>query len=81
MTRGQANLLRAFSLWTVYVWVTRIINILGDDEHSGGFKFVHSLLALVSIAFAVACWVVVMRNRRRLGRAGATPTASRVGER
>ena len=64
MTRGQANLLRAFSSWTVYVWVTRMWNIWRDDQ-SVGFKLVHTVLAVVSIAFAVACWVVVSRVRRR----------------
>jgi ABC-type nickel/cobalt efflux system permease component RcnA len=64
MTRGQANLLRAFSIWTVYVWVTRLWNIWGDDQGIG-FKLVHTVLAVVSVAFAVACWVVVSRVRRR----------------
>lgn len=64
MTRGQANLLRAFSLWTVYVWGFRIFTILGDDERSTGFKVVHSFLALVSVAFAVGAWIVVARVRR-----------------
>ena len=64
MTRGQANLLRAFSIWTVYVWVTRMWNIWRDDQ-SVGFKLVHTVLAVVSIAFAVVCWIVVSRVRRR----------------
>jgi ABC-type nickel/cobalt efflux system permease component RcnA len=64
MTRGQANLLRAFSIWTVYVWMTRMWNIWRDDQ-SVGFKLVHTVLAVVSIAFAVACWIVVRRVRRR----------------
>jgi hypothetical protein len=64
VTRGQANLLRAFSLWTVYVWGFRIFTILGDDERSTGFKVVHSFLALVSVAFAVGAWIVVARVRR-----------------
>ena len=66
MTRAQALLLRAFSVWTVYVWATRIVNIVGDD-HSAGFKIVHSILAVVSIAFAIAAWVVVTRVRRSPG--------------
>ena len=70
MTRGQANLLRAFSIWTVYVWVTRMWNIMKDDQHSAGFKAVHFTLAVISVAFAIACWIVVMRNRRRFGAAG-----------
>ena len=64
MTRGQANVIRAFSIWTVYVWVTRIWNIVRDDQ-SVGFKVVHALLAVISIAFAVAVWVVVAQVRRR----------------
>src|SRR5437870_3130164 len=40
MTRGQANVIRAFSIWTVYVWVTRMWNIARDDQ-SIGFKAVH----------------------------------------
>ena len=63
MTRAQANLLRAFALWTVWVWATRVGNVLGDDR-SVGFKVVHIVLAVVSIAFAVATWVVVARVRR-----------------
>lgn len=63
MSRAQANLLRAFSLWTIYVWATRIWNIVADD-HSLGFTVVHSALAAISIALAVAAWVVVARVRR-----------------
>jgi len=46
------------------VWVTRLWNIWRDDQ-SVGFKLVHTVLAVVSVAFAVACWVVVSRVRRR----------------
>ncbi len=64
MTRLHANILRAFAAWTVFVWGVRIRNIWGDD-HSVGFKAVHSILAVVSVAFAVACWWVVTQNRGR----------------
>jgi hypothetical protein len=64
MTRGQANVVRAFSIWTVYVWVTRLWNIWGDDQ-SVAFKLVHTFLAVVSVALAVAAWVVVSRVRRK----------------
>lgn len=70
MSRAQANLLRAFSLWTLYVWGFRIFTIVGDDERSTGFKVVHSALAVVSVAFAIATGVVVARVRR------ATATAA-----
>lgn len=57
-------MLRAFAGWTVWVWATRIWNMLGDDR-SVGFKVVHSVLALVSIAFAVVTWGIVRRVRAR----------------
>jgi hypothetical protein len=64
MTRTQSLVLRAFAVWTVWVWGTRIWNIWGD-EHGVGFKLVHTVLALVSVTFAVACWVIVSRVRGR----------------
>ncbi len=64
MTRRQSVLLYAFSIWTLWVWGTRIWNTVGDDERSTGFKVVHIVLAVVSVAFAVAAAVVVRRVRR-----------------
>jgi hypothetical protein len=63
--RTEALVVRAFAVWTVYVWGTRIWNILGDSSTSTAFKVVHSVLALVSVVFAAAAWVVVSRVRRR----------------
>lgn len=64
MTRTHRLILRAFAVWTVYVWGTRIWNTLGDDTRSFGFKAVHVVIALVSVAFAVAAWIVVSQIRR-----------------
>jgi hypothetical protein len=64
VSRRQSLLLYVFSLWTVWVWGTRIWNIWNDDEREFGFKMVHSVLAAVSVALAVAAWFVV-RNIRR----------------
>lgn len=69
LTGKQALLLRAFSGWTIYVWTTRIWNIWRDDARDVPFKAVHSVLAVVSVAFAVAALLVVQRNRRSV----ATP--------
>lgn len=66
MSRRDALVLRAFSAWTVYVWVTRMWNILHDDERDAAFKTVHMVLAVVSVAFAVAAWSIVSRSRRRV---------------
>lgn len=68
LTSRQALLLRAFAVWTVYVWGNRIWNIwtnpLSPQAEELGFKVVHTVLAVVSVAFAGAAWVVVGRNRR-----------------
>lgn len=66
MNRREALVLRAFAGWTVWVWLTRIWNVLGDGDRGVGFKVVHSLLALVSVAFAVFCWRIVTNIRRRV---------------
>ncbi|MEO5680262.1 MAG: hypothetical protein ABIS47_11400 [Acidimicrobiales bacterium] len=75
LTRNQAILLRAFSGWTVYVWVTLMWNIWRDEARDLPFKAVHSVLALVSISFAVAALIVVRRNRRS---GAAAPLRPRV---
>jgi small neutral amino acid transporter SnatA (MarC family) len=67
VSRRDALILRAAALWTVFIWGTRIRNILGDDTRSAGFKAVHTVLALVSVAFAVGLWAVASRNRKRSG--------------
>jgi predicted branched-subunit amino acid permease len=65
MTRSEALVIRAFAVWTVWVWGTRIGNVIGDDDRSFAFKAVHVTLAAVSVLFAIAAWVVVRRGRRR----------------
>jgi small neutral amino acid transporter SnatA (MarC family) len=74
VTRTDALILRTAAFWTVFIWATRIRNILGDDTRGTGFKVVHSVLALVSVAFAIAILGVVSRNRRRAGATTATPS-------
>jgi len=63
-TRGRAAVLLAASAWTLYVWVTRIWNIAGDPAHDLGFKVVHSILAVISVAFAIALGLIGLRMRR-----------------
>ena len=61
MSRRDSLVLRAFAVWTVYVWVTRLWNIWRDDARDTPFKVVHSVLAAVSLAFAVAAWRIATR--------------------
>ena len=72
MSRVDALILRSAAVWTIFVWVTRMRNILGDDTRSTGFKAVHMILAIVSVAFAVAILGVASRNRRRARDKAAT---------
>jgi hypothetical protein len=74
--RARSTLLLAAAAWTIWVWATRIWNILNDPAHDAAFKAVHSLLALVSVAFAAALGVVGWRMRRE-ERAGAAPRGER----
>ena len=62
--RARSTLLLAAAAWTIWVWATRIWNLVADPAHDAAFKAVHSLLAVVSIAFAVAIGVIGWRMRR-----------------
>lgn len=74
MSRTDAIILRTAAAWTIFIWVTRIRNILGDETRSTGFKAIHTVLALVSVAFAIAILSVASRNRRRARDKTATPS-------
>ena len=53
LTRRQVRILLAAAVWTLYVWISRLVIMAGQDE-SAGFKVVHGILAFVSIGFALA---------------------------
>ena len=78
-TRTRSTLLLAAAAWTIWVWTTRIWNILNDPAHDAAFKAVHSLLALVSVAFGIAIGVVGLRMRREARDAREIETAGRAG--
>jgi hypothetical protein len=66
-----AWLLIALCAWTLYVWITRIVIIAGQDN-SAGFVVVHVILAVISIAFGLAAgWIgwKALRGRRPGSRA------------
>jgi len=65
VNRRDAIILRAAAAWTLFIWAVRIRNILGDETRATSFKVVHTILALVSVAFAAALWRVASRNRQR----------------
>ena len=57
MTRRVSILLLAAGGWTLFVWVTRLVNMAGEDR-SAGFYVVHGALAVISIGVGVAVGVV-----------------------
>jgi hypothetical protein len=57
MSRRAAWTLVALCAWTLWVWITRVWIIAGQDQ-SMGFKVVHTILAAGSIAFGLAAgWI------------------------
>ena len=78
MTRRQSRILLAAAIWTLYVWISRIVIMSGQDE-SAGFKVVHGILAMVSIGFALAIGKIGWDARRRLKGSASPPPPSRAG--
>ncbi len=65
MSRRAAWVLIALCAWTLYVWITRVVIIAGQDQ-TMGFKVVHDVLAAISIAFGLgAGWVGFKALRSR----------------
>lgn len=68
--RGLVAVVGATAVLTVAVWAVRVPLMLGRD-HPVAFEVVHTLLAVGSVALAVAAWRAV--------RPGAGVPAGRVG--
>ena len=65
LSRRAGWVLVAAGAWTLYVWISRIFIMAGQDE-STGFKVVHGVLAAISIAFGLAVgWIGLRRLRTR----------------
>jgi len=64
MSRRAAWFLIALCAWTLYVWITRVVIIAGQDQ-SLGFKVVHDVLAVVSIGFGLGAGWLGYRALRR----------------
>jgi Na+/melibiose symporter-like transporter len=55
LLRPEVAVLRAFAGWTTLVWLVRVPMIAVAD-HDVGFKVVHALLGVISIALAALVW-------------------------
>ncbi|MGH9279058.1 MAG: hypothetical protein ACRD12_13250 [Acidimicrobiales bacterium] len=65
MSRRDSLILRITAVWTFFVWGVFVRNVIGDDEHSTGFKVVHLTIAVVSVGLAVSIWRVSTKIARR----------------
>jgi hypothetical protein len=63
--RRRSVLLSVFGLWTLFVWATRIDNVLADEELVGLDRAVRLGLAISFTVVGVALLVVAWRTRRR----------------
>ena len=70
LTRRQVRILIAAAIWTLYVWISRLVIMAGQDE-STGFKVVHALLAFVSIGFALGIGKIGLQAYRSTKREAA----------
>ena len=77
MSRRAAWTLIAVFVWTTWVWLT-FMWIIGHQDHPMGFKVVHGLIAVGSIAFGlVAGWI----GYRGLRPAPTPVSAGEIGDR
>jgi hypothetical protein len=65
MGRSAVWTLRLSAAWSIWVWAVLVRNMLVDHTHTAGFRAVHIVLAVVSLAFAVATIVIAQRLSRR----------------
>ena len=79
LTRRQARILLAAAIWTLYVWISRLVIMAGQDE-SAGFKVVHGILAFVSIGFALAIGKIGLSARRASSHPGPAASPARDRE-
>ncbi len=74
--RRRAWVLLAFAAWNVWVWATRLINLLGDrEDFSVGFVVVHVVLFVGGFGGAALLAAIGWRMRREVAEAasGTTP--------
>lgn len=63
VSKRVAWFLIALCAWTLYVWITRVVIIAGQDQ-SMGFKVVHDTLAAISCAFGLGAGYLGYRALR-----------------
>ena len=82
MSRRAAWTLIALCAWTLWVWLTRMW-IIAHQHQTMGFKVVHTVLGIGSIAFGLAAgWIGYRALRPRpAGDGGPTPRPTEITDR
>ena len=79
MSRRAAWTLIALGAWTLWVWLT-FMWIIGHQDHPMGFKVVHGIIAVGSIAFGIAAARIGYRGLRPVQGGAPNPASpDRVG--
>jgi hypothetical protein len=77
MSRRAAWTLIALCAWTLWVWLTRMW-IIAHQDQTMGFKVVHTILGIGSIAFGLAAgWIGYRALQARKAAVHATETEER----
>jgi len=66
MSRAAVWILRVSAVWAMWVWAVLVRNMLVDHNHALSFRVVHIVLAVISVAFAVATLVIAQKMARQL---------------
>jgi hypothetical protein len=83
MSRRAAWTLIALCAWTLWVWTTRMW-IIAHQDQTMGFKVVHTVLGIGSIAFGLAAgWIGyrALRPRPGAGHDHLTPKSADIADR
>lgn len=63
MSRSRLVWMWPLVLWTVFVWLSRVRNVVDNDELGGGAKTVRVVIAIVFVVFAWLMARMLWKNR------------------
>jgi len=79
VSRRSAWFLIVAAGWTAYVWISRLYLMAGSDD-STGFKVVHAVIAVISLAFGAGVgWIGIRALRRRRATTSGVGTGADLG--
>jgi hypothetical protein len=64
MSRQASLLLRAFAIFTTWVWIVMIRDAIVGSHLSVSFRLIHLAIGIVSVAFSIVTWQIASNARR-----------------